>query len=756
MMTLYILGGFATVLSLLAFVISREANRWITVLGLALAALFCLVGWGQSSEAFGGLYRFDTLSRGLTLIALLGGLWTLLLGPAKKFEYPLMVLYGVAGMHVMASSPNLVVLLIALEVFSLPLYVLATWQRDERGFESGLKYFLLGTLAAAVFLYGIALYFGATGSFMAAAQGSGPLYVAAMFLILAALGFKVSMVPFQWWTPDVYQGSPTVVTLFMATAVKAAAFAALLRIFTPQGLETWGVAAAILIALTTIFGNLGALAQTEAKRLFAYSSIANAGYIALGLYGAAGQAAVPFYLLTYALATGIIFAVLSGLSNQDVPLERLRGLFSRKPLPAAAMGLSILSLLGLPPLAGFWAKYLVFQEAAKAGYYPLLVLALVTSAISAYYYLKVFFLLFSKPHDHAQAEDEAGAALAQRFGSSESMGGAVAAPLGATGTAFGTATMVPAVETGLGGRWWMLGALALLGLLSFFPGLGLRAFNQGLPPVVEVPKPFTKALSITSPSAGAELVAGSYSLQGTGLPSETLEIFDNEVKIGEALVGANGGWSFNLPSLPEAGRHLYQVRRIGDVQNAEVGVTVTAPSGELGFSQPAEGARVSAQGFSLRGTGKPGEVLEIFEDGVSLGRVTVDGGGLWSLQVPPAAAGNRVYEVRREGQAEGLKLNLVVEQGTAQACTQAFSLSNLQAGGTVSRPFRFGGVGSARSYTVTVKRGERVIGSKELPLSQACGWSYLSNPGAGEITYEVRETGKESEPALSTINLNVQ
>lgn len=227
--------------------------------------------------------------------------------------------------------------------------MLATWQRDEQGFEAGLKYFLLGALGAAIFLYGIALYFGATGSFMVGATGSGPLYIAGLFLIMAAFAFKTAMVPFQWWSPDVYQGSPTVVTLFMATAVKAAAFAAMLRIFTPEGLEAWGIGMAALVALSTLFGNLGALAQTEAKRLFAYSSIANAGYIGLGLFGPTGQATIPFYLLTYALATGLIFAVLSMLSNQEVPLERLRGLWYRKPLLGGALGLGILSLLGAAP-----------------------------------------------------------------------------------------------------------------------------------------------------------------------------------------------------------------------------------------------------------------------------------------------------------------------------------------------------------------------------------------------------------------------
>lgn len=750
MLTLYVLAGFATVLSLLAFVISREANRIVTLAGLMLAGLFCVVGWGGTQEAFGGLYRFDTLARGLTLVAILGGVWTLLLGPGKKFEFPLLVLYAVTGMHIMASSPNLVVLVIALEVFSLPLYVLATWQRDERGFEAGLKYFLLGALGAAIFLYGIALYFGATGSFMAGASGSGTLYVAGLFLIMAAFAFKTAMVPFQWWSPDVYQGSPTVVTLFMATAVKAAAFAAMLRIFTPEGLEAWAVGMAALIALTTLFGNLGALSQTEAKRLFAYSSIANAGYIGLGLFGPTGQATVPFYLLTYGLAIGLIFAVLAMLSNQDVPLERLRGLWYRKPLLGGAMGLGILSVLGLPPLAGFWAKYLVFQEAAQAGFYGLVVLALVTSAIGAYYYLKTFFLIFSKPTPAQEAEDrEAEAALTQ-FGSSEAPGIPVAAaPMGLT-----QALMAPAADRSLSSGL-LLVAMGLLGLLSVLPGLGLGALSAGLSPVVA-------AVSITTPSRGATLTAGSYTLQGAGQPGETLELFDNDNPLGVVTVGPDGRWSFPvassaLPSALNSGVHTYEVRRAGQTTGASTNVNVVLPA-EPAITSPLEGATVAAAGFTLRGLAKPGQVVEIFEDGASLGRVTADANGQWSLNVPPPPGGTRVYEVRPEGAASETQISLVVPEAQAGAiCSQSFALSNLQAGGTVSRPFRFGGLGSASSYTVLVRRGDRIIGRKDIPLSAACGWSYFSDPGPGEITYEVRETGRlESEPPLATITLQVR
>ncbi|MER3483314.1 MAG: proton-translocating NADH-quinone oxidoreductase chain N, partial [Meiothermus sp.] len=218
------------------------------------------------------------------------------------------------------------------------------------------------------------------------------------------------------------------------------------------------------------------------------------------------------------------------------------------------------------------------------------------------------------------------------------------------------------------------------------------------------------------------------------------------------------------PEALAAGAHLYEARRAAQQPAAaRTNVTVTAPAasaipGQLAFTGPAEGSQVSASGFTLQGTGKAGEGLEVFEDGTSLGRFNVPDNGQWSLNVPPPSPGNRVYEVRRQGEASGTKLNLVVQQPTAgTVCNMAFSLSNLQAGGTVSRPFRFGGVGSGQGYSVTVKRGTRVIGTKNLPLSAACGWSYLSDPGVGSITYEVREAGKPAtEAPLSTINLNVQ
>ncbi len=388
-MTLAILAIFSVALTLLGFVLPPQGVKRATLLGLALALLSLLLTWGKPF-AFGP-YRVDGVSQVFTLLALLGALWTVGLVRTRRFEFYLLVLYAALGMHLLASTRHLLLMLVALEALSLPLYALATWRRGE-GLEAALKYFLLGALAAAFFLYGAALFYGATGSLVLGAPGEGPLYALALGLLLVGLGFKAALAPFHFWTPDVYQGSPTPVVLFMATSVKAAAFAALLRVAAPPE------ALALLVALSVVVGNLAALAQKEAKRLLAYSSIAHAGYMALALYTGNAQA-LGFYLLTYVLATGLAFAVLSQISPDRVPLEALRGLYRKDPLLGLAFLVAMFSLLGLPPLAGFWGKYLAFAEAARAGAWGVLVLALVTSAVSAYYYLGLGLAVFARPEE---------------------------------------------------------------------------------------------------------------------------------------------------------------------------------------------------------------------------------------------------------------------------------------------------------------------------------------------------------------------
>ncbi|WP_027893872.1 NADH-quinone oxidoreductase subunit N [Calidithermus chliarophilus] len=561
MITLYLLGAASVVLTLLGFFVPARVTRWVAVgsVGATLAYLFFT--WGQEQTAFGGLYVVDSVSQGFTMVALLGVLWALILGRTEKWEFPLLLVYAATGMHFMASSPNLPVLLVALEVFSLPLYVLATWRRDERGFEAGLKYFLLGALSAAIFLYGIALHFGATGSFNAGAEGSGPLYVTALLLILGALAFKVSLVPFHWWTPDVYQGSPTTVSLMMATAVKAAGFAALVRVLDVQDQGLWGLGLGALIALTVVFGNLGALAQRESKRLLAYSSIAHAGYVGLGLFSGTGAPAIGFYLLAYALSTGLAFAVLAAVSQGDVPYERLRGLLYRKPVLGVAMGIGLLSLAGLPPFAGFWGKLLVFLEAARAQQWGLLVLALLTSAVAAYYYLRLFNLLIDR---RQEAREEGGAPVAAGLAGTPVLSGQGAGGLSLATGRSSTATLVVAA--------------ALVVLLGILPGWGYRLFSPvpfaALSQAAAQPAALPATFAITSPSDGAELRADEFSLQGTGNAGETLEVYDNGTKLADVTVGENGGWSLTLPSLPAPGEHTYQVRRPGESEGPSVRVKI--------------------------------------------------------------------------------------------------------------------------------------------------------------------------------------
>ncbi len=269
-MTLLVFALFSVALTLLGFFVSAALFKRLTILGLSLALLSLLATWGRPF-AFGP-YQVDGLSQTFTLLALLGALWTVGLVRSGRFEFYLLVLYAALGMHLLASTRNLILMLVALEALSLPLYALATWRRGQ-GLEAALKYFLLGALAAAFFLYGAALHYGATGSLLAGTPGEGPLYALALGLLLVGLGFKVALAPFHFWTPDVYQGSPTPVVLFMATSVKAAAFAALLRVVAPGAPDAWPSSS----PFPWWWGTWPPWSTNETTKLLAYSSIAHAG-----------------------------------------------------------------------------------------------------------------------------------------------------------------------------------------------------------------------------------------------------------------------------------------------------------------------------------------------------------------------------------------------------------------------------------------------------------------------------------------------
>jgi NADH-quinone oxidoreductase subunit N len=344
-------------------------------------------------------------------------------------EFYALILFATTGMGVLASAQELLTAFIGLEMSSIASYILAGYRRDTlKSSESALKYFLLGSFATAFFLYGIALVYGTTGTTVLDAMNSADpnsvLLKLGLALILIGLGFKVAIAPFQIWTPDVYEGAPTPVTALFSAGPKAAAFALLLRIFAtvPAATQYWFWAFWILAVATMFAGNLGALVQTNVKRLLAYSSIAHAGYILVAFAAVTGMAAsdspagavpayaaVLFYLLSYALVKVGAFTIVSQLGGKDekyVTLEDYAGLSQRHPVAAAALSLFLLSLLGLPVTAGFFGKFYIFKAAVNSHLIWLAVLMAINSIIGAYFYLKVIVAMYMRE----PAEDSAATA----------------------------------------------------------------------------------------------------------------------------------------------------------------------------------------------------------------------------------------------------------------------------------------------------------------------------------------------------------
>jgi NADH-quinone oxidoreductase subunit N len=331
--------------------------------------------------------------------------------------YPLTT-FAIGGMMLFVAANDLLVMFVALEVLSLPLYLISGLARRRRllSQEAAVKYFLLGAFASAFFLYGLALVYGATGSVRladirtaAVAQGSSILLVLGLALLVVGLLFKASVAPFHTWTPDVYQGAPTPVTAFMAACTKVAAFGAILRLlYVAFGTSEWTWRPLIygVAIVSMIVGAVLGLTQTDLKRMLAYSSIAHAGFLLTGVVGLAsggsgsGLAATMFYLLTYGLTTIGAFAVLTLVRDGDGEASHLSqwaGLASRSPLTAAIMSLFLLALAGIPLTAGFIAKFAVFRAAIESGAWPLALVALLASAVAAFYYLRVIVLMYFSP-----------------------------------------------------------------------------------------------------------------------------------------------------------------------------------------------------------------------------------------------------------------------------------------------------------------------------------------------------------------------
>lgn len=391
---------------------SRRAE---TLNGVALAGVAALLGslafqWGRFGTAFGGSYVQDGVSYFFKLIFLVSAFFVLFmarnyLGKLRRghAEFTLLILFALVGMTFLASANDFLVFFVALETLTVSMYVMVAYLKDrDESIEAGVKYLVLGALSTAVFLYGLSFVYGSTGSTSFAAirdrAAAGPTlpFLFGTVLILASLGFKISAVPFQAWAPDVYQGAPTPVTAYLATASKAAGFAALVRfsltVFAPVQDQLTGLFA-ILAAATIIYGNIGAIRQTNLKRLLGYSSIGHAGYLLIGLaaFTHSGAEAILFYLLGYVFSTAGAFLVLVALAAhlKTDDISELAGLSRRSPLLAAGLMFSLFSLAGVPPLVGFFAKFYILWAGMKAGLLWLVVIGVLNVVTSLYYYLKI-------------------------------------------------------------------------------------------------------------------------------------------------------------------------------------------------------------------------------------------------------------------------------------------------------------------------------------------------------------------------------
>jgi NADH-quinone oxidoreductase subunit N len=412
-------AGGTLLMFLQPFVRNRQVLSFFALLASAAGTMAAAFPFLYPGTAFNGLMRADGFSVffhlliGLVVFLVLLGSSSYLererLAPAEFFA---LVLFAAAGMGVLSSAQELLTAFIGLEMSSISSYVLAGYHRDSlQAGESAMKYFLLGSFATAFFLYGIALVYGVTGTTflpqMESVDPSSTLLKLGLALILIGLAFKVAAAPFQVWTPDVYEGAPTPVTALFSAGPKAAAFALLLRIFAtvPAAADFWLWAFWILAALTMFTGNLGALVQTNVKRMLAYSSIAHAGYIlvAFAARNEIGLAAILFYLLAYALVKLGAFTVvahLGGAGEKHLSLDDYAGLGQRQPFAAAALSLFLLSLLGLPVTAGFFGKFYIFKAALQSHLIWLAVLMAVNSVIGAYYYLRLIVAMYMRePHE---------------------------------------------------------------------------------------------------------------------------------------------------------------------------------------------------------------------------------------------------------------------------------------------------------------------------------------------------------------------
>ncbi|MFH0901337.1 MAG: NADH-quinone oxidoreductase subunit N [Pseudomonadota bacterium] len=431
-------GGLA-ILLLDAFA-GQGRRSWLMWLAVSVSAaalasslvLFATIG-STTVSLFGGMLALDRFSVFLAMVVAIAALLCLLLSSdylhehrSEFGEYYSLVLLAASGMVLLAMATDLITVFLGIETMSLAVYVLTgSFRRCKHSAEGALKYFLCGALASAFLLYGIALVYGATGTTNlrrigeVAAGTATPLLLLGELMLIVAFGFKIALVPFHMWAPDAYQGAPTPVTAFMAAGVKAAGFAALLRLFLtafgsgamPFGHLGWGSIFAVLAAITMTFANIAALRQENFKRLLAYSSVSHAGYLLIGVVAAGvggsddpARSSLLFYIVAYTFATIGAFGLISWIGKREderLAIEDWAGLASRHPKAALAMTIFLLSLAGMPPTAGFFAKFYVFRAAMGVHGDQLLwlvIVAVLNSVIAVYYYLRpVVVMYFREP-----------------------------------------------------------------------------------------------------------------------------------------------------------------------------------------------------------------------------------------------------------------------------------------------------------------------------------------------------------------------
>jgi NADH-quinone oxidoreductase subunit N len=429
----FVLAFGFVVLMLADLVVPASRRSWLAVIAfLALAAAFGVSMWGWFDSGGGraiyfGAFAYDKYAMFVNGVLLISAMLVVIISPGylnrrnlHHGEYYALILSATTGMMLLDGALSLMVVFLAIELLSISLYILSGFDRaDSRSQEAAMKYLLLGGFASGFLLYGMALVYGETGhtqlqqigAALQGASGTDPLLLGGVILVFIGFAFKVSAAPFHAWTPDVYQGAPTSVTTFMSVTTKVAAFAALVRVFTytfPSAYSHWEVIVALVAIVSMVVGNVAALTQTSLKRMLAWSGIAQAGYILIGVAvsgstvtGAtrSGTIAVLYYLAAYAVTNIGAFAVITIMAGRGEDLDSydgLRGLAYRRPYVAAAMGLFLLSLGGFPPTAGFFGKFFVFTAAIQAQQTPLAIWGILTSAVSVFYYLRVALLMYQR------------------------------------------------------------------------------------------------------------------------------------------------------------------------------------------------------------------------------------------------------------------------------------------------------------------------------------------------------------------------